>query len=327
MSYYDIKLNNVLKYLQNKGWQINEYSDLAYKITLTSKGEDFDIIIPKKEKTLDYGFRIEQLIHSLSSIEERDANVIFQEIENMGFDILGFRFIAEDYEGTLPLNNFTNAVEKIYGMIKFEACSELNPQSQYTNTYDDARDLLKYCEVPQTEKGSYIINIKVPLGETYMKEIKKEYEYLRFLGRNTIARLIAGINEAKDTNLTNERHFRETYDKKLNRNTCKIISDLIDDFKNAKIEINAKWDVSKPISDVSNTAKLSERDKDIFKTMENYLKRIPEYEEKIIKGKIIDMKRSKDNEREQTIVIYDGDFNRNVYVKLKENDYENACNL
>jgi hypothetical protein len=324
---YNIKIGKVIKYLQTKGWTLRTYGDLAFNISIASKGEQFEIMIPRKETLPDYEFRIEQLIKSLSSIEGRTADEIKGEIENIGFDVLNFRFIAEQYSSGMPLDDFTSAVDKIYDIFKFETCSELNPQSQYTNTYDEAKELLSHCEVPQTEKGSYIIKLKVPLGETYRKEIRKEDEYIRFLGRNTILRMLTGINEAKDINLTDEKEFRETYGKKLNRNTCKAIRELIDDVKGAIIEINTKWDSSKPVQTTPPAPKLTQKDIQIFETMETYLTKIPDDEEKMIQGKITDMRRSKENDKEQTITIYDINLNRNIYVDLKVEDYERACSL
>lgn len=327
MTYYNLKLVSIKKYLQNKGWSITEDNDHFYKISLISKGENFDIIIPKKENTFDYEFRVEQLIRSLSSIEKRNTEEIMQEIQNIGYDTVKFRFISEKYEGTMPLDNFADAVDKIYDIIKFEACSELNPQSQYTNPYDEAKTLVSHCEVPQTEKGSYIININVPLGETYL-QIKKDDEYLRFLGRNTLIRMLSGINEAKEINLTNEKSFNDSYNKKLNRNTCKAIKELLEDVKGAKIEINTRWDISRPLATTPpENAKITEADKEKFATMEEYLVKIPEDEEKIINGVIQDMRRSKDNDKEQTITVYDSSLNRNVYIELREESYDMTCNL
>jgi hypothetical protein len=92
---YNIKISKIIKYLQHKGWTIQDYGNLAYKISIISKSEEFDIIIPKKETLPDYEFRVEQLIKSLSSIEGRNIDDIRGEIENIGFDVLKFRFVAE----------------------------------------------------------------------------------------------------------------------------------------------------------------------------------------------------------------------------------------
>ena len=327
---YNLRLVNLKDYLVKKGWTITEYNRLADRITLNSEGEEFEIIIPKREDTPDYNFRIEQLINSLSSIENRGNNQILEEIENIGFDMMQFHFISDKYTaGTMPLTNFAKAIESIDDMIRFEACSELNPLSQYTNPYDEAKGLVANCEIAQTQKGSYIVNVRVPLGETYLKgELQKEQEYLRFLGRKTINRLLLGINEAKKINLSNEKSFRETYDKKLNKQSCKAINELIDNLNNSIVEINTKWDFSKPFEiKVPEKTNLSNKDKEIFETMESYLVKIPEDEEKTINGILTDMKRSKDNEKEQTVTIYDSNLNRNVYVELNEESYERACNL
>ena len=325
---YNLKINRILKYLQNRGWTINDYSDFAYKITLSLRGENFDIIIPKDERIRDYDFRIEQLLKSLSAIEDREIKTIKDDIENIGFDVVKFRFIFEKYNGAMPLNDFTGAVEKIYDIVKFEACSELNPQSQYTNTYEEARQLLSHCEVPHTEKGSYIINLKVPLGETYVGEIKEGDEYLRFLGRNTIVRTLKGIDEAKRIDLTNEDQFKRTYDKKLNKNTCKAIKELISSIEEATVEIDTRWEATKPIEiEVPRAPKLSREDALLFERMEGYLTKIPEDQPMEIQGKLMELKRGKENYKEQTIIVSDINLHRNITVTLRAEDYDRACEM
>ena len=321
---YNLKLGNIKRYLQFKGWAISDYGNLAYKINIILEEETYDIIIPKKETLPDYGFRVQQLIESLSAIEKRNANEIIADIDNIGFDIMQFRFISEKFDYTMPLSNFAVAVDKIKDIIKFEACSELNLASSYTNPYPEARDLVAHCEIAQTAKGSYVVNVLVPLGETYL-EMTNETEYLRHLGRRTIARTLTGIKETESLDLTDAEYFKNNYDKKLNKNTCQALKELTDELKEAKLEMNAKWDFSKvSIIAQPSSVRISGSDKDKFAIMENYLVSMPEDERKRIKGKIIDLKRDRENYREQTITIYDENLNRNITIELKENDYRKA---
>jgi len=102
---YKITLQNLKKYLTNKGWRIEDFTDKGYRIKATFDSQDFDIIIPKYETLPDYDIRINELMASLGSIEQRNPNKIIEEIENIGFDILQVRLLSDKQSsyGTISL--------------------------------------------------------------------------------------------------------------------------------------------------------------------------------------------------------------------------------
>jgi hypothetical protein len=329
---YKLRLESLKKYLLNKSWNFFSFTEKLSKISLVIEEEKFELIIPNSEEMLDYNSRIKDLICSLSFLEERNQTEIYEEIRNIGFDLMKFRFVAKQTKaGTIPLTDFVGVLNNVRNLITYSACSEIEPRSQYRGKlFSDAKELVENCEFAQTEAGSFVISIRVPLGKTYISKIDEDNDYLRDLGRKTITRIIDGINDAEQLSLDDEAEFRQSYDKKLNKNVCEAISRILIKEEGFDVEINAKWDSSiKPEKDLPKHSKIQSKMHFIkFNKMATYLKKIHEPEEITIYGTIKKLQRQEmDSESEKKLITIDvPSLKRNVYLYLKEDDHKSACN-
>ena len=95
------------------------------------------------------------------------------------------------------------------------------------------------------------------------------------------------------------------------------------------IELSVKWDASNPPSEMlPSTSEIKSEDfHQKFKKMASYLKKIPESENIVIKGRIQIMKNPEDESavEKRLIVITDNQIRKNVYCMLNERDYKIAC--
>ena len=322
---YRIKLKNIKKYLEDNGWSIVDFNAKACKISKIIADQEISTMIPNNEAMPDYDIVLEKFIEFLASVGQRDAKNLAEEIENIGYDILQMRLLKGNSEnGIIPLRNIGNAIKQMEDIIKFEACSEINTQSKYQRPYEEAQDLITNCQLAQTSVGSFIFNIRIPFGETYIEKIEEGQEYLKDLGRNTLIRLLSGIKEAKEeVNLTDESQFKANYDKKLNWNSSVSIVELIKDVKEAVLEINAKWNHAVPLSSPPTAITLTNADKTRFEKISTYLDTIPEEQEIKVSGEI----KRLDRVGEETVMLYDDKLKRNIFIQLISSDYQRACDF
>ena len=267
-------------------------------------------------------------------IEERDFLDIEEEIVNFGYDLLSFKFKTKDVEeGFLNLVYAKTAIKRIQKVILFGACSELNPKNKYTLPYKEATELINNCELAQTKAGSFIINIRIPLDDTYLKRDKEDKEeYIEELGRKTIKRIIYGLSEIKDMDVSEERKFLKQYKETINKNICDSFRDmLIKENSNISLDINAKWNPSKKIEkEVLSLININSKDfYKKFSKMSLYLKHVPEEKEIIISGRIKELKRQSEDQPEEKrlIKIYDDKLKRNIHCLLTDEEYQEICNL
>lgn len=233
-------------------------------------------------------------------------------------------------DGAISLEYANMAIKQIVDVIKYSACSEIFPQSRYKTPYKEARELIKNCELAQTEVGSFIIKIRIPLDDTYLKKQKIKKEFIEDLGRKTINRLIDGLDNVDKIDLSSEAKFEETYDEKLNKNVCDAMSRLlIDKEEGLSLEISARWNTEKELKQkLKSFTKIdSSKYYQKFKKMAVLLEHIPETKEVLIEGKIQDLKRQDEDIKfeKRLIHIYSTNQKKMIYILLNESDYKRAC--
>ena len=326
-----LRLESLKKYLKLTEWNTHEYTSKLIKVHKLFGDENIELIIPNSELILDYKSRIIDVIQSLSVIENKDFDSLYEEIANIGYDLMKMRFEATKTEqGTIPLGDFVGAINNVKTMLMYGACSEIQTKSQYRKPFDDAKNLVDNCEFAQTEFGSFIISIRVPLGKTYLVQIDDDNEYLNDLGRKTVARLIEGINEAEQVSIEDEEFFRQNYNKKLNKNVCEAISNILQNEEGFNVEINAKWDSTLPQdTELANHTKIEARNSyQKFNRIASYLKKIHEPEEITIIGNIKKLEtQDRDTQTEKKLITIDVPFlKRKVYLHITEQEHTSACN-
>jgi len=330
MNIKEITVKRLKEYLLYKGWKIDTFNENLDKIFLES--EKIEIIIPNRESLLDYPKRIGDLLVSLSTVENKEKEEIAESIINFGYDLLKMRFINSKVgDGAIPLEYANTAIKQIVDVIKYSACSEIFPQSRYKTPYKEARDLIKNCELAQTEIGSFIIKIRIPLDDTYLKKQKIKKEFIEDLGRKTINRLIDGLDGVDKINLSSESKFKETYDEKLNKNVCDAMSRLlIDKDEGLSLEISARWNTEKELKQkLKSFTKIDSNEYyQKLRKMSVLLEHIPDTKEILIEGRIQDLKRQQEEGvkyEKRLIHVFSTDQKKIIYILLGESDYKRAC--
>ena len=325
---YNIELKHLLMYIKSKNWDTQKFTEKLQKLIIEPEVE---LIIPSTEDIPDYESRMNDLIYSLSIMEDKPSEVIIEQMKNIGYDLMKIRFIANaTEEGTMPLMDFADVINNVKRLITYSACSEIQSKSQYRRPFNDAKLLVENCEFVKTEAGSFVISIRVPLGKTYLETINTDNKYLEDLGRKSVIRLISGINEAEKLDITSTDKFVKEYDNKLNRNVCEAVSSILRNEVGFDMEINLKWDPSTPPEKIYPTMSKIESKKYYtkFNKMAALLKKIPETKDVIIKGRIkrLITQETSPKQEKQLITIDVSNLKRKVYLYLNENENRIACN-
>lgn len=327
---HNISPENLHKYLQINSWTLGAYNDKFDRASKQYDGESFDLVIPKTKDLPEFESRVRDILNSLGALENCSPTVIAEKIANIGYDLMKIRFIAaETKEGTIPLQYFIGAINNVKQFLTYGACAEIQPKSQYRGKiFEDAKHLIDNCQFAQTEIGSFKIIIRVPLGKTYLPSIDEDNEYLRDLGRRTIVRLIEGIREAEQLPVEDENIFRETYNKKLNRNVCDAITKMISREDGFDLEITTNWDgVQPPMEELDSEAEIQAQTHfRKFTRMASWLKKINEDEDTTIRGYVEKLHlRGRATPSESRLITIDvPSLKRKVYLHLNPDDYHTA---
>jgi len=165
---------------------------------------------------------------------EEDFKLFPSELEKHDIFLISFDspYIIE---GSIPLLDLFDRVKYIKDLISYSACSEITKRANFRRPFDDAALLLEKSKFAQTEVGSFVINILIPQGKTYVepKEIEDK-GYLTDLGSKSLTRLIDGIEDIKGIEAKIESDFKSSYDLKLNKNVCEAIKELMGSEKGSR---------------------------------------------------------------------------------------------
>ncbi len=326
-----IKLYKLKKYLEKNDWVIEEgkFPNLkkAYK---KIHGEEIKIHIPEREDLVDYETLLNSVVRSLSQIEERNYEDVLEDISLIGYSLLKIRISSkETEEGNILLEHAIGSIEKIRDIIKYEACSVIEPRSDYRKAFQEAIILSDSCELGQTEFGSFVIKIRIPSDDIYFDKLKNKEDYVSDLGIKTISRLMEGILEVNNLNLDDEEQFKKNYTKNLNKRVCQKMSNLLVKEDGFDLELTAKWDPSKKEETKTLLKFIRVDSQKYFKKfgkMSVYLEKIPEEEKIVISGKILDYK-LKESKKGITfdkdyIKLYSKDKKRNIHLLLDSSTHE-----
>lgn len=107
------------------------------------------------------------LINRLSAYEQRSAEAVAFSIEHYYVDVTRFR-AANDFKiaGTIPLLAGVDLVSSAYKMLRASATTARQPKSHIAGNFSVLGDrLVEEVRLGQTEEGSYILPVLIPLSE------------------------------------------------------------------------------------------------------------------------------------------------------------------
>jgi len=301
-------LEFLIAYLKINHWHFTDFDEYFFKIEKTINDEYFRLKVPKTEELYDYDYFIEKLIIAFSIIEGKKKEVVLDEVNNYGYDIIKFRLVSPRTEnGTFPLSDFPRIVENIKKIIKFSACSEIKEELSFGRPLGLSEALVDECQIGQTEVGSFVVNVKVPTRDFDEKE-----KY----GEKVLSRIMTGFNEAKTINIEEDYH----YNKKLNKNVFDSVIDMMgnrDDTFDVEIKASGRNCNLNYSSDFQR-----------FKSISAKLKRISNDIDVVVRGTVQNLHHKRVGEEDiREIIVQDLISRGKVKISLDEESYNLACDV
>lgn len=250
-----ITLENIVEYLQIKGWK--EKKEYKNKNLLVFDGleDDLTVIIPSSEKYKDFNLRLSELIDVLSEQEERPRTDIIYDITHLEIDRLQVRLVSNfSKNGTIPLIYAGKFFEGIKKLIVAAACNEVNPRPYYYRANKLGMKIANMFSFGQTEHGSYVINIESEVDRNVDFSLFKTDEALP-INRRILKRIQVGLNEINEAVKTeNISEFLDSYKNGFNANMCEALLHMNVNETEYRIEYTVQWSPSlEPPSNIPDT--------------------------------------------------------------------------
>lgn len=152
----EIVLNNFLIYLRMNGWeQIKkiENPNVLLFSRIISNSNSLSLVLPAKESFADYQQRIYSALTLLSSIENRNKELIVKDINECGSDSdkLEIRIISSIADGgSIPLSYASSLIKGLKNLIVSAAYTEEKPQKSFRKVSQKAKNYSDSFKLGQT---------------------------------------------------------------------------------------------------------------------------------------------------------------------------------
>jgi len=250
-----VRSSNLKTYLKDRHWIEESYGrEEVFKFKSPQplyESKYIEVLIPSQEDLIDYNRMVEIAIDTISAFENRSFEDVLSQVLSFG-DLLKFQISTpKTKKGTIPINDGISLYKSISDLLVYSACAEISLQKSYLRRLGHAVDFVKKCQIGQSQYGSFVANIHCQLDRPKYLDPEVNRKFIPF-GRNTILRILRGINDIKDSiQEKTPEPIINNYNEGLNANMCDTLIDLIEIGQSNDINISTSlepvWEIPENI--------------------------------------------------------------------------------
>lgn len=221
-----VKLSQLLDYLTNSGWQKVPFArQQALKFRSPSQIDDEYIFlyVPSSETLRDYRRSVEDCIETISSFEDRPFEEVLSQL--LTFSDCVKTQIVEARKGLILLDRGAILYKRLFDLIMSGGIFELDPSGKRPSRKERAKKCARSSLIGQSEYGSYIANIYIPLDRPH-----KDFDFsIDPFQRKVVLRILRGL-KSLDESVTEEspEPIIKNYENGLNEDMCDALTGIID---------------------------------------------------------------------------------------------------
>jgi|GEM_PF-1505553 len=245
---------DTLAYLRDRDWVLQDEVPERYTVlTKTTNGDEFEVQVPMTPALRDLERRVRELLETLHAEEERPLDQIVEDLSLPNMDIVRTRLgIDSQYDGTLPMEDGTNAFREVRNLFLAAACTAVNPKAVYTKRkFQQAMDYVRGARLGQTQRGSYVITVYSPIqiqpqsSAQVMMDLDMQASPTIPFGRRTVSIMNEALSLANDGIATMAKGRQQDLDlivrKGVSANLCEAVNALNVYGGGTGIEVTTTW--------------------------------------------------------------------------------------
>ena len=245
-----VKVSDLRAYLMSKGWRIKPFKRtqvIYFEGPPDDQGQPIVQLVPASEQLSDYSLRVEEIISTLSAIEERPKDEVFRSIVTPTSDILRLGLESDETRaGTLNFGFLTQFFSNMRNLLVFAACGELRPQPFYQRALKQAIDFADRCRMRPAPAGSFVVDVESPLVPPVNGS---PHAYKSFpTERLILLSLMRGLGNLQSSIESGDMAaiFRSS-DGRVNANLCEALLGMKPGGVDARLEVSITWSPAWPI--------------------------------------------------------------------------------
>jgi hypothetical protein len=242
---------DVQQHLMNEGWQLLHVRDDVARYAPPDESRGRTIVELLLDTTYaDYLPRMAELVDAVAAWERRSALQVLDDLLSPPSDVWRFRFIAPAIDGGfMPIDDAIRIRLASRQLLLSAAHAAIESRAHYPRmTLSAATDLLSRCREGQTERGSYISRLLVPVppevGPRHLPagDAPPEDPYARRVSL-TLMSALTGVAEAVQTGATEK--LLGLVDRGVSANLLAALAEIAPKMPGTTVELSVAWSRSR----------------------------------------------------------------------------------
>lgn len=316
-------------YLLQTGWRfdskIGEFATIWHR---PSESEfEHEVLLPEKIELKDYKDRVADAIFSISVFEERSESKVLKDIANYFSDTVSIRVVHNDVEnGTIPLEDGVKLFEKAKDLLSSAALSTISKKRYFFGSRpSEASNFLSKIRLGQTEIGSYIVNVVVPLDTQSINDFIDRKSFSRHVTA-TLGKGMSSLKTLTESPKSDTKMFEALVSNGVSANMCDALVGLSGEKRNRGFDIGISFSASESIESSSAISySFSSSEVPAIEKASEYLKENYVIDNATISGPVKKLDRAKnEDDGTVTIVAFVESRDRAVSFELSSSEYHEA---
>ncbi|MGQ0773709.1 MAG: hypothetical protein ACT4NY_04710 [Pseudonocardiales bacterium] len=286
-----VDLAGVITYLRATGWRETGTYARTVIWTRTVADTEAEVLVPDSAELRDYPIRLAELTSALSTVEQRSAADVLQDLRSPMLDVQYIRMMPDGPSGSTPLREGYLAIKGVRDLFLAAATSAVSserPTVLPSKKPPQAHGFLDQVRLGQTSRGSYVLRVETPLPPPSVKPPVSSREVLLHLYQATSSAQDAAAARAGGSDFT---AFAERVGDGVSANLCQAMVD-IGGQRRSPFEMRFTWAPAWPVDLATPTVRFDRPLITALKDGAQYLRELPVIETAIVVGRVVDLHRT-----------------------------------
>jgi hypothetical protein len=241
-------------YLAGRGWKSEPYGTqgkgLLFHLPSIPEAE---LLLPLKRDLSDYAIRMEDLVVTLATVEQRPVIEVLNDLSGPKGDVFRLRVAGSVASmGNLPLDEAINLIEGGRRLLASAAQSLLRPEPlQPQRIFKPAETFLKSCRLGQTERGSFVATILAPVPPEIQHQLNLgDGDFLveeQPFPRQVTTRLMSSLGMVSSAIESGEaKRLLDAVPQGVSANLCEALATMKPPGDESQLDIGVTWSRSRP---------------------------------------------------------------------------------
>ncbi len=243
---------DVATYLRAHGWMLSKTVGPFWRYALAPDGgRRSEVEVPRSSDFEDLPLRMAELLSTLARVEQRSQLAVLRDLAVTGSDVVRVRLIGSELaDGSLPLTDGAELVERAHELMLFAACATAHPRAYFGSRKPrEATEFVRKLRLGQTEQGSFVVTVLSPVapqlsanasGNLFPESLPAPFErrVTETLMKATRAAAVAAVEAGASGDL---RPFDLAVHDGASANFCDSLAGMLVDKPYLALELSVSW--------------------------------------------------------------------------------------